>query len=67
MKSWNRLTAIRGEGEGGDRLKEGEGIGQRVHMKDPWTWTKVQGLTTQVGGALGGGGQRGQNGATGVV
>ena len=30
-------------------MKEGEGIGQRVHMKDPWTWTKVQGLTTEVG------------------
>ena len=29
-------------------------------MKDPWTWTKVRGLIMEVGGRLGGGGQRGR-------
>ena len=32
----------------GDCLKEGEGISQRTHMKDPWTWTMVWGLTMEV-------------------
>ena len=37
METWKRLTAIRGEQGDGDYLKEGEGISQRTHMKDPWT------------------------------
>ena len=61
MESWNRLTAVRGEGGGGDGLKEGEGISQRTYMHDPWTWTTVWGLTMEVGGGLGGGWPKGEN------
>ena len=61
IESWNRLTAVRGEGGGGDWLKEGEGPSQRPCMKDPWTWTTVWGLTIEVGGGLGGEGQRGKH------
>ena len=42
-------------------IKEGEGISQRIYMKDPWTWTTVWALTVEVVGGLGGGGQRGKN------
>ena len=46
----------------GDSLKEGEGISERTYMKGPWIWTMVLGLTMEVEGRLGGGGQRGQLG-----
>ena len=53
----------RGEGRG-DWLTEGEETSQRTHTKDPWTWTTVWGLTMEVGGRLGAGGQRENTGTT---
>ena len=64
MKTWTRLTAIRGEEEGGKGLKEGEGISQRIYIKDPWTWTIVWGWTVEVRGGLSRLGQRGKIGTT---
>ena len=58
MKTWTRMTAIRGEEEGGKGLKEGEGISQRIYIKDPWTWTM------EVRGGLSRLGQRGKIGTT---
>ena len=46
----NKLTAVRGEGGGGDCLKEGEGISQRTYMHVPWTWTTVRRLTVGMRG-----------------
>ena len=51
MKTWNRLTAARGDGGGGEWWKEGEETSQRTCMNDPWTWTTGWGLT--VGAGLG--------------
>ena len=53
MEPWNRLTIVRRDGEGGDLLKEGEGISQRTFMKDPWTQAVLWGLTMEVAGGLG--------------
>ena len=50
MESWNRMTALRGEEEGGGCLKLGEGISHRTYMNVPWTWTTVWGLIMEVGG-----------------
>ena len=36
-RTWNRLTAARGEGK--DQMKDGEEISQRTFMHNPWTWT----------------------------
>ena len=44
---------------GRDWMKDGEGSSQRTFMHDPWTWTKVWGLTEGgVGVRLCGGGPR---------
>ena len=43
IETWNRLTAIRGEGQSGDWLKGG-GVSQRTYIHDPWTWTTVLSL-----------------------
>ena len=48
-------------------MKEGEGISQRTHMKDPWTWTLVWGLTMEMEGRLGRGEQRGKIGKSVVA
>ena len=64
LKSGNRLTAIRGEGRGGDCLKEGEGISQRTYMRDPLTWTIVRGLIMEVGVWAGWRGRNGENGTS---
>ena len=40
-KTQNRMTAVRGEAEGGDWLKEGEGASQRTYLHDPWTWAPM--------------------------
>ena len=53
MEPWNRLTIVRRDGEGGDLVKEGEGISQRTFMKDPWTQAVLWGLTMEVAGGLG--------------
>ena len=58
METWNRLTAVRGKRGGGDWLEEDEWMSQRTYMNDPWTWTEESGLTVEVRGMLGGGGQR---------
>ena len=38
IDTWNRLTAVRGEDEGVDWMKEGERISQRTYMH-PWKLT----------------------------
>ena len=53
-----QTDSSKGEERGGDCLKEGEGTSQRTHMRDPWTWTTVWGLTREGGQS----GQRGQRG-----
>ena len=35
-------------------------------MSDPWTWTTVWELTVGAGRGMGGGGQRGKTGTTGI-
>ena len=35
MNTWNRPTAVRGEGGGGDWMKEGEENSQRTYMHSP--------------------------------
>ena len=35
IDTWNRLTAVRGEDEGVDWMKEGERISQRTYMHNP--------------------------------
>ena len=35
MDTWNRQTAVKGEGRGRDWMKEGEGIRQRTTMHNP--------------------------------
>ena len=40
-------------------MKEGEGIGQKTYIYDPWTWLMGWGLLEGVC-ALEGGGQRGK-------
>ena len=61
METWNRLTATREQGVEGKWWKEGEGISQRTCMNDPWTWTRVWGLTVGAGCGLSGEGQMGKN------
>ena len=61
MKTWNRLTAARGEGRGEYWWKGGEGTSQRTCVNDTWTWTAVWGLTVGEGEGLGGKGQREKN------
>ena len=61
MKTWNRLTAARGDGGGGEWWKEGEETSQRTCMNDPCRWTTVQGLILGTGSELGRGGPRGKN------
>ena len=58
IESWNRLTAVREEWGGGNWLKEGEEIRQRIQTHDPWTWTTVWGLPEGVGGLDGEGKRR---------
>ena len=60
METGNRLTAARRKGVGG-WWKEGEGTSQRTRMNDPWTWTRVWGLTMGGRSGVGRGGQRGKN------
>lgn len=40
-RSWNRLTVVRGEGHGGDWMKEGKEFSQRTYMHDLWTQATV--------------------------
>ena len=43
IEAWSRPTAVRVEGGGGDRLKEGEGSSQRTCVRDSWTQTTMWG------------------------
>ena len=38
METRSRLTVIRGEGEGGERGKEGGGSSQGTCINDPWRY-----------------------------
>ena len=51
MEIKNKLTVTRGEREGGQWGKEGEGSSQGTFVKDPWTKTTGAGLN--VGGEVG--------------
>ena len=48
-ETWNRLTAVGGEVEGGGERKEGGGTSQKTCMNDAWPWTTGRGLTVGVG------------------
>ena len=41
-------------------MNKGEGISQKTHMKDLWTWMMVKGLIMEERDGLGGGGPRGK-------
>lgn len=41
METWNRLTDVRMDGSGRDRMKEDEEIIQRTYIYSQWTQTTV--------------------------
>ena len=57
-ETWNRLTAVRGDGQSRDWMKEGEVFSQRTYMHDPWTWTMVWGLMVGMWGCEGSKGEK---------